>query len=163
MAVSELGSIAEIEGWTQPKQEPFITRMTKGLWKFCRRKPLGAVCGFIVVFFFIVGDVIPETLNKISSTAGIAESPVPYVADQLEQTTGIIYPYSKQDLRARLEGSSSKHLLGTDAIGRDILSRLLYGARTAVMVSFGAVALNQTIGATIGIMSGYYGGWVDKG
>jgi peptide/nickel transport system permease protein len=163
MAVSELGSIAEIEGWTQPKQEPFITRMVKGLWKFCRRKPLGAVCGFIVVFFFIVGDVIPETINKITATAGIAESPVPYVADQLEQTTGIIYPYSKQDLRARLEGSSNEHLLGTDAIGRDILSRLLYGARTAVMVSFGAVFLNQSIGATIGIMSGYYGGWVDKG
>jgi peptide/nickel transport system permease protein len=163
MAVSELGSIADIEGWTQPKIDPVPLRMLKGIWKFCRRKPLGAVCGFIVVFFFIVGDVIPETLNKAASTAGIAESPIPYVADQLEQTTGFIYPYSKQDLRARLEGSSSKHLLGTDAIGRDILSRLLYGARTAVMVSFGAVFLNQSIGATIGIMSGYYGSWVDKG
>ncbi|HEX5139722.1 MAG TPA: ABC transporter permease [Dehalococcoidia bacterium] len=163
MAVSELGSIAEIEGWTQPKIEPLFVRMMKGLWKFTRRKPLGAVCGFIVVFFFIVGDVVPETINKVARTAGVADHPVPYVADQLEQAFSFIYPYSKQDLRARLEGSSGKHLLGTDAIGRDILSRLLYGARTAVMVSFGAVAINQLIGASIGIMSGYYGGWVDKG
>jgi peptide/nickel transport system permease protein len=65
-------------------------------------------------------------------------------------------------LRARLQGPSGKHLLGTDSIGRDILSRLLYGARTAVMVAFGAVLISESIGATIGIMSGYYGGWVDK-
>jgi peptide/nickel transport system permease protein len=126
-----------------------------------------------VVFFFIVGDVVPETINKFASVPvslpAVGEvkpdwgKPVPYVADQLQKHLSWIYPYSKQDLRARLQGSSSKHLLGTDAIGRDILSRLLYGARTAVMVSFGAVFISQTIGATIGIMSGYYGSWVDKG
>jgi peptide/nickel transport system permease protein len=147
--------------------------MLVGLGHFFRRKPLGAVCGAIVVFFFVIGDVIPETLNKIASTPVSIPSvgtvkpdwgkPIPYVADQLEKRLPFIYPYSKQDLRARLQGSSSKHLLGTDAIGRDILSRLLYGARTAVMVSFGAVFISQSIGATIGIMSGYYGGWVDKG
>jgi peptide/nickel transport system permease protein len=173
MAVSELGGIAEIEGWEQPTYYPWPIRMVRGLATFIRRKPLGAACGFVVLFFFVVGDVIPETINKGASTPvslpGIGTvkpdwgSPVPYVADQLEKSTGVIYPYSKQDLRARLQGASSKHLLGTDAIGRDILSRLLYGARTAVMVSFGAVFISQTIGASIGIMSGYYGGWVDKG
>jgi peptide/nickel transport system permease protein len=163
MAVNELGSIAEIEGWEQPVQKPLLTRMGTGLWKFIRRKPLGAVCGFIVVFFMIIGDVVPETINKLSRTAGLGDRPVPYIADQLESQVGFIYPYAKQDLRARLQGSSSDHLLGTDAIGRDILSRLLYGARTAVMVSFGAVFIQQAVGSTIGIMSGYYGGWVDKG
>ena len=68
-------------------------------------------------------------------------------------TTGFIYPYAKQDLRARLQGPSAKHLLGTDSIGRDILSRLLYGARTAVMVSFGAVFISETMRRLIGIMS----------
>lgn len=163
MAVNEIGSIAEIEGWEQPEQKPLYSRMLTGLSRFIRKKPLGAVCGFIVIFFMIVGDVVPETVNKISRTAGIADAPVPYVADQLEQTFSWIYPYAQQDLRARLQGSSSDHLLGTDAIGRDIFSRLLYGARTAVMVSFGAVFIQQTVGSTIGIMSGYYGGWVDKG
>jgi len=163
MAVSELGSIAEIEGWTQPVQKPLFVRMLLGLRNFARKKPLGFVCGCVVIFFMVIGDVVPETLNKITRTAGIADRPVPYLADQLEKQVGFLYPYAKQDLRARLQGSSPKHLLGTDAIGRDILSRLMYGARTAVMVSFGAVTISMTIGATIGIMSGYYGGWVDKG
>ena len=165
MAVSELGDISAIEGWTQPAVKPWLVRMLIGLAKFFRKKPLGAVCGVIVLFFFIIGDAVPETINYISDNVGtkVGVHPhVPYLADQLEQQFTFIYPYSKQDLRARLQGSSSAHILGTDAIGRDIFSRLLYGARTAVMVSFGGVLINQTIGATIGIMAGYYGGWVDK-
>ena len=39
--------------------------MRSGLWSFTRKKPLGAVCGFVVIFFMIVGDLVPETLNKI--------------------------------------------------------------------------------------------------
>jgi peptide/nickel transport system permease protein len=163
MAVSELGGIAEIEGWEAPVHKPLVIRMALGLKNFARKKPLGFACGVVVMFFFLIGDVVPETINKISRTAGLSDYPVPYLADQLEQVTPWLYPYAKQDLRARLEGSSSKHLLGTDAIGRDILSRLMYGARTAVMVSAGAVMISMTIGATIGIMSGYYGGWIDKG
>jgi peptide/nickel transport system permease protein len=163
MAVSELGGIAEIEGWTQPRQRPLVIRMLTGLKNFARKKPLGFVCGVVVVFFMVIGDVVPETINKIARTAGIADRPVPYVADALEKRVGFLYPYAKQDLRARLQGSSNSHLLGTDAIGRDILSRLMYGARTAVMVSFGAVFISMSIGASIGIMSGYYGSWVDKG
>jgi ABC-type dipeptide/oligopeptide/nickel transport system permease subunit len=163
MAVSELGSIADIEGWTQPAQKPFLTRILSGLWNFARKKPLGAICGIIVLFFMIIGDLIPETTNKFLSITNISNSkPVPYMADFLEKNTGIIYPYAKQDLRARLQGPSGDHLLGTDSIGRDILSRLVFGARTAVMVSFGAVLISETIAATLGIMAGYYGGFVDK-
>ena len=162
MAVSELGSLAEIEGWVQPVRRPLPVRILSGLWNFSRKKPLRAFCGFVVIFFVIIGDLVPETVNKVARTAGIASHPVPYLADQLEKTTSFIYPYAKQDLRARLQGPSAKHLLGTDSIGRDILSRLLFGARTAVMVSFGAVLISETIAATIGIMAGYYGGLVDK-
>jgi peptide/nickel transport system permease protein len=163
MAVSELGGIAEIEGWEAPAQQPFAVRLFRTIKSFARKKPLGFACGIVVVFFFVIGDVVPETVNKITRTAGISNYPVPYLADELTKRVPFLYPYAKQDLRARLQGSSSKHLLGTDAIGRDILSRLMYGARTAVMVSFGAVMISMTIGAAIGIISGYYGGWVDKG
>jgi peptide/nickel transport system permease protein len=163
MAVSELGSIAEIEGWTQPVQKPFLKRVFDGIWHFAKKKPLGAFCGMVVIFFMIIGDLIPETINKFSNVTGISNgTPIPYVADALEKHTGFIYPYAKQDLRARLQGPSGKHLLGTDSIGRDILSRLVYGARTAVMVSFGAVLISETIAASLGIMAGYYGGLVDK-
>jgi peptide/nickel transport system permease protein len=162
MAVSELGSIAEIEGWTQPVQKPFFTRVANGLWNFARKKPLGAVCGIIVVSFMIIGDLVPETINKVAQVTGAGDTPVPYFADFLEKNTGFVYPYAKQDLRARLQDPSAAHLLGTDSIGRDILSRLIYGARTAVMVSFGAVLISETIAATLGIAAGYYGGAVDK-
>ena len=161
MAVSELGGIAEIEGWTQEGQKPFLQRMLSGLWTFFKKKPLGAICGLIIVWFMIVGDLVPETVNKISSTAGFGK-PVPYAADIMDDMFGFVYSYDKQDLRARLEGPSAKHFLGTDAIGRDIMSRLLYGARTAVMVSFGTVLISQVIGAAIGISSGFYGGAFDK-
>jgi peptide/nickel transport system permease protein len=162
MAVNEIGNISEMENWEQTARKPLMGRIMENLTRFARKKPLGFVCGVIVIIFMIIGDVVPETLNKISRTAGLADYPVPYVADQLEQISGVVYPYAKQDLRARLQGSSSKHLLGTDAIGRDIFSRLLYGARSAVMVSFGAVTIQQTIASIFGVTAGYYGGWTDK-
>jgi peptide/nickel transport system permease protein len=160
MAVN-LGGIAEIEGWTQPVERSLASRVLSGIGNFARKKPLGFVCGLVVIFFVVVGDLIPESVNKISSVAGLG-TPLPYLADQLEKATEVIYPYAKQDLRARLQDPSSKHLLGTDSIGRDILSRLLYGARVTVIVSFGAVLISETIAATLGIAAGYYGGYVDK-
>jgi peptide/nickel transport system permease protein len=87
---------------------------------------------------------------------------VPYLADVIEKSTSFIYPYAEQDLRARLEGPSSRHWLGTDSIGRDILSRLLYGSRTAVMVSFGAVLISSLMQVLISVPAGFYGGWYDK-
>jgi len=115
MAVSELGGIAEIEGWEAPVHKPLPIRLAVGLKNFTRKKPLGAVCGIVVIFFFIIGDVVPESINKITRTAGVSDRPVPYLADQLEQLVPFLYPYAKQDLRARLEGTSGDHLLGTDA------------------------------------------------
>ena len=54
------------------------------------------------------------------------------------------------------------HLLGTDQIGRDILSRLIWGARVSMLVGFVPVALIFLVGATVGMVAGYYGGWVDQ-
>src|SRR5262245_16676584 len=155
MAVQELGGLAEIEGWDTSGQRAWPVRAGKGIWSFIRKKPLGAFCGFVVIFFMLIGDLVPETTNKFLSTpipvpfAGFnikpdMGKPIPYLADALEEHTSFIYPYAKQDLRARLQGPSSKHWLGTDSIGRDILSRLVYGARTAVMVSFGAVFISES-------------------
>jgi peptide/nickel transport system permease protein len=157
MAISELGGIAEIEGWESPVHRPLPARLLSGLTNFARKKPLGFVCGFVVIAFMI----IPATLNKGLSVAG-AGQPVPYLADAIEKNTGFVYPYAKQDLRNRLQGPSSKHILGTDSIGRDIFSRLLYAARTAVMVSFGAVLISSTLQILLSVPAGYYGGLYDK-
>lgn len=82
----------------------------------------------------------------------------------------LIAPYSPydQDLVNRLlppvwqEGGSWTHIFGTDQLGRDYLSRLIYGARISMGVGFGAATLGCIIGVTIGLAAGYLGGRVDK-
>src|SRR6266536_3614779 len=59
-------------------------------------------------------------------------------------------------------GGSEAHLLGTDHVGRDVLSRLIFGARVSVVVGFTAVIVAGLLGTTLGILSGYLGGWVDQ-
>ncbi len=60
-----------------------------------------------------------------------------------------------QDIVHRFAGPNLKHFLGTDYLGRDILSRIIYGCRIAVMVSFGAVTLSSITGVFLGVMGGY--------
>jgi peptide/nickel transport system permease protein len=73
-----------------------------------------------------------------------------------------------QDVEKRLippigqEGADPQYLLGTDHLGRDIVSRLIYGARISIVVSVSAVALSAVLGTLIGLLSGFYGGKVDN-
>lgn len=69
---------------------------------------------------------------------------------------------TQPDLRAVRTGPSLAHWLGTDEVGRDVWSRLVYGARTSLSVGFGAVAIAVAIGTMQGGLSGFYGGWVDQ-
>jgi ABC-type dipeptide/oligopeptide/nickel transport system permease subunit len=68
-----------------------------------------------------------------------------------------IAPYDpyKLDMASRFMAPSFRHLLGTDNLGRDILSRLIYGSRIAVMVSFGSVSLSAILGTVLGVAAGY--------
>ena len=60
-----------------------------------------------------------------------------------------------------LSGLSSEHLLGTDQLGRDTLSRLIYGARIALLVSVGSIGLGVLLGVPLGLIAVYFGGWTD--
>jgi peptide/nickel transport system permease protein len=60
------------------------------------------------------------------------------------------------------QGGVAEHFLGTDHIGRDVLSRLIFGARVSMIVGFTAVIVAGCIGTALGILSGYFGGWVDQ-
>ena len=75
----------------------------------------------------------------------------------------VIAPYDPLagDYTAIRQPPTSAHLLGTDDIGRDVLSRIIYGARTSLIVGFGAVLIGDTIGLLTGILSGYIGGRTD--
>jgi peptide/nickel transport system permease protein len=67
-----------------------------------------------------------------------------------------------QNLDARLSPPGTEgYLLGTDRLGRDILSRILWGARLSLLVAVAAVAISVLLGVTLGLISGYVGGWVD--
>lgn len=75
----------------------------------------------------------------------------------------IVAPYDplEQDGRAELTGPSSAHLFGTDELGRDLLSRVIYGSRTSLIVGVLAVTLGSLIGVSTGLAAGYVGGWLD--
>jgi peptide/nickel transport system permease protein len=68
---------------------------------------------------------------------------------------------TEQDLLNILQGPSREHLLGTDDLGRDVWSRLVYGARTDLRVAFLAVLFPFVIGTLVGLVAGYFGRWVD--
>jgi ABC-type dipeptide/oligopeptide/nickel transport system permease subunit len=71
------------------------------------------------------------------------------------------YPFDDTDLLGAWEPPSAAHWVGTDKLGRDILSRLLFGARTSLTVSVSVLAITLVVGITLGMLAGYLGGWVD--
>ncbi len=75
-----------------------------------------------------------------------------------------IAPYDPNDLnvRQRTQAPSFAHPFGTDDRGRDILSRVLYGARVSLQVGLIAVGISATVGTVLGAISGYFGGWLDE-
>ncbi len=104
------------------------------LWLFCRRKPLGALGGLLVLVMILM--------------AVFANWIAPYTYD--ETIRG-----------ARMKAPGAQFWMGTDNLGRDIFSRVVYGARVSVTVGFGAVILANVLATTIGITSGYFGGKYD--
>ncbi len=109
------------------------TRLNKVL-DFCRRKPLGVIGLVIVVTFAIAG--------------GFADWIAPFDPEE-------------NDFASMMMAPSFVHLLGTDQFGRDIFSRLVFGARTAMIVGFGAAVGGGMIGLVLGVTSAYFGGWFD--
>jgi ABC-type dipeptide/oligopeptide/nickel transport system permease subunit len=77
-------------------------------------------------------------------------APGPYRADQ-----------NALDIFGQPTGPSSAHLFGVDQIGRDVFSRVIYGARVSLLVAFVATAITTTFGVFCGLLAGYYRGWVD--
>ena len=66
------------------------------------------------------------------------------------------------DVTARLKGWSQENYFGTDKVGRDIFSRIVYGSRISIKIGLVAMTFSISIGALLGILAGYYGGWLDN-
>jgi peptide/nickel transport system permease protein len=71
------------------------------------------------------------------------------------------YSFTEQDLTATFSSPNSTYLLGTDSLGRDQLSRLLYGGRVSLAVGFGVAVVAGLFGTFVGAIAGYFGGWTD--
>jgi peptide/nickel transport system permease protein len=72
------------------------------------------------------------------------------------------YDPERSDMQHRLEPPSWQHPMGTDPLGRDVLTRVLYGGRISLFVAVMVVAITLVIGVPIGALAGYFGGWVDN-
>lgn len=104
----------------------------------------------------ILGDVLRSPLGALGFLIVLGFLLVVIFADVLAP-----YPYTAQDIPARLTGPSAEYPLGTDQLGRDLLSRLIYGSRIALGVALPSVAIALTGGVFLGLVAGYAGGIVD--
>jgi peptide/nickel transport system permease protein len=127
---------------------PWPVRAARGLLWFARRKPLG-----------FLGLLIILTMLLFAAAAAL-DIPARY-SQVRGGNVGFLYPYDYQVLRDRQQGVSLKHLMGTDNLGRDTFSRIVYGAKVSVFIGFSAVAISQALAAIVGTISGYYGGRFD--
>ena len=105
-----------------------------GLWAWVRRHPAGAGAAIVLVAILLA-----------SGLAALVSPHDPYA----------------QDYEALMRAPGGPYPLGTDYLGRDILSRTLYGGRTSLLISIAAIAAGTIAGTVIGLLSGFYGGWFD--
>lgn len=72
------------------------------------------------------------------------------------------YEPTKMNAAEKLQGASLRHLMGTDNMGRDIFSRVMYGSRVTLMIAIGTIIIGAGVGTIIGAITGYYGGMLDE-
>ncbi len=105
----------------------------------------------------VLGDVLRRPLGILGSAIVFGFLLVVIFAPQLAPHTA-----EAQDIPHRLAGPSTQYLLGTDHLGRDLLSRLIYGSRIALGTALPAVSIALTMGLLLGLLAGYLGGYVDN-
>ncbi len=132
MAVSPAPATSVVvDLYALPPARPWYT----DVWlRMLRRKPLGTIGG-VVVLAMLLAAVLADVLTP--------------------------YGFSQTNLRERFIAMSAEHWLGTDQLGRDVLTRILYGARISLYVGFGAVALGSIIATALGIFPAYGSGRAD--
>jgi len=118
----------------EPARLPDKKTISTIVWRWCKRQPFGAVCGLILVGIILVAmfaDVVSRYDPELNDFANMLTAP------------------------------GSEFLLGTDQFGRDVLSRVIYGAQTALFIGFTAAFFGSFIGLVLGVTSAYLGGWFD--
>ncbi len=130
------GAVLAYEGAAQPAATKKRSQL-HSIWRRFRKNKLamfGLILLAIVVFFAVFADMFSD-----------------YEED-------VIF----QDLSSRLQPNAPGHILGTDAYGRDIFARIIYGARISLTMCITTVAVSLVLGCIFGAIAAYYGGWIDN-
>ena len=114
----------------------------KGIASILKHSTFTAKLGLVIVVIWLFCAIFAEAL-------------APYGANDVDISKRFVPPMWE-------EGGSSNHVLGTDQMGRDVLSRLIYGAQVSIIVGFMSVIVGLIIGIVLGLVAGYMGGWVDS-
>jgi len=134
MTVTEPDTAYPVETSVPIPESSRLRRVRGGLRNFVRRSPLSAFWGLVAAAIIVMAVAAP-----------------------------VLAPYEplKSDFRAMSKPPNERHYFGTDQIGRDVLSRVIYGSRASLTVALGAVLFGTTLGALWGLASGYFGGRFD--
>lgn len=123
-----------LEQYALRQRVSVAARWRRALLSFMRHKPLGTFGAAIVILLIVMAAVPGLFASKDPNLIALGD---------------------------RYQGPSGAHWFGTDQLGRDLYSRIVYGARTSVVIGFGVVFVSATIAAILGVVSGYFGGWFD--
>jgi ABC-type dipeptide/oligopeptide/nickel transport system permease subunit len=134
MTATEPETVYPVEQIALTAESARLRRTGGGFRRFIRRSPMSAFWGLIAAAIIIMAVAAP-----------------------------VLAPYEplKSDFRAMSKPPNERHYFGTDQIGRDVLSRVIYGSRASLTVALGAVLFGTTLGALWGLASGYFGGRFD--
>ena len=120
------------------RHSSYAARLLGSIMKFVKRYPLGAIGAFFAITLMLFA-LFPDVFTPLST-----QDPL------------------KQSIASRLQEPSAAHWFGTDQLGRDLYSRIVYGARTSITIGFGVVLVANLLAVTLGTVSGYYGGMFDS-
>jgi peptide/nickel transport system permease protein len=130
--MSQAEAVAELTAQKTYREEQSMAQM---VWRaFRRHKP--AMVGLTIMVVFALASIF-----------------APYITP---------YDPQKTELDRMLEPPSANHIMGTDELGRDLLTRILYGGRVSLSIGVMAMGLAVVVGAAVGGLAGFYGGWVDN-
>ena len=130
--MSEAGAVKGFEAQPMYREEQTMAQM---VWRaFRRHRP--AMIGLGIMTVFVLASIFAPLISP--------------------------YDPEKTSLSEMLEPPSAQHLMGTDELGRDLLTRILYGGRVSLSIGAMAMGLAVVVGAAIGGLGGFYGGWVDN-
>ncbi len=132
MQATDIGILAQ--RGAAPRERPLPERLLRGMVTFSRAKPLGAF-GAAIIFVMIFAALFADLVGT--------------------------QDYQRVRPREKLQTPSAQHWLGTDQLGRDLYSRIVYGARVSLFVGFTGTFLGVFLGSFIGLVSGYFGGKLD--